>query len=110
MDAMVLEGANHLQAGPVSHMRQAGVLVSPKVALENAAVTSPVEEGAPALQLTNPVGCLLRMKLCHPPVVYVLATAHGVREVHLPGVPVVHVSQRGRDSSLGHHGVRLAQQ
>ena len=47
MNAMILQRADHLQAGPVSNMREAGILVTTKVALENAAVVCPVKERAP---------------------------------------------------------------
>ena len=69
-----------------------------------------VEERAPRLQLPHPVRRFLRVQLGHAPVVDVLAAAHGVGEVDLPAVAVVHVSQRRRDAALGHDGVRLAEQ
>ena len=39
-----------------------------------------------------------------------LATTHGVTEVHLPAVIGVHVGHRGRNATLGHDRVRLAEQ
>ena len=50
------------------------------------------------------------MQLRHAPVVDVLAAAHGVGEVDLPVIALVHVGQRRGDAALGHDGVRLAQQ
>ena len=50
------------------------------------------------------------MQLGHAVVVDVLATAHGISEVHLPVVALVHVGQRRSQSTLGHHCVCLTQQ
>ena len=93
MDAVVLKRANHLQAGPVADVRQARIFVPSEVALENAAVWGAVEERTPCLQLLDPVGRFLRVELGHAPVVDVLAAAHGVGEVNLPVVAVVHIAQ-----------------
>src|SRR6185436_8995114 len=38
MDAVVLQGANHLQPGAVADVRKAWITMSAKIALENAAV------------------------------------------------------------------------
>jgi hypothetical protein len=110
MDAVVLKRANHLQPGPVADVRQARVLMSSEVALENAAVGSPVEEGAPRLEFPNPIGRFLGMKLGHTPVVHVLPPAHSIGEMHSPVVTVVHIRQGGRDPSFGHDGVGFAEQ
>ena len=110
VDAVVLEGADHLQAGPISHVSQAGILVTPEVALEDPAIGGPVEERSPRLQLPNPIRRLPRVELGHAPVVQVLPTAHRVGEVHLPVVAVVHVPQGGGHTALGHDRVRLAEQ
>ena len=110
VDAVVLQRPDHLQAGAVAHVGQPGILVPAEVALEDAAVGGAVEQRAPRLQLAHPVRRLLRVQLGHAPVVDVLPAAHGVGEVHLPAVAVVHVGQRRRDPALGHHGVRLPQQ
>ena len=107
---VVLQRPDHLQAGPVAHVGEPGILVPAEVALEDPAVGGAVEQRAPRLQLADPVRRLLRVQLGHAPVVDVLAAAHGVGEVHLPVVAVVHVRQRRRDPALGHHGVRLPQQ
>jgi len=55
------------------------------------------------------IGCFLCVQLGHAPVVHVTARAHGVGEMHLPVVAVVHVGQGGRNSSLGHDGVGLTE-
>jgi hypothetical protein len=110
VDAVVLQGANHLQAGAVADVGQAGVAMAAEVALQDAAVVGAVEHRAPGLQFAHPVGRFLGVQFRHPPVVNVLSAAHGVGEVDLPAIAVVHVGQRRRHPAFGHHGVRLAQQ
>jgi hypothetical protein len=110
VDAVVLEGADHFQAGAVADVSEARVLVSAEVALEDAAVAGAVEDGSPGFQFADAGRRLLGMQLGHAPVVDVLPAAHGVGEVDLPVVAVVHVGQRRRDAPLGHHRVRLAQE
>src|SRR5262249_33846225 len=77
VDAVVLEGADHLQPGAVADVGQARVLVAAEVALEDAAVLRAVEDGAPRLQFADAGGGLLGVELGHAPVVDVLAAAHG---------------------------------
>ena len=78
----VLEGPDHLQAGAVADVGQAGEAVAAEVALEDAAVVGAVEQAPPLLQLVDPVGHLLGVELGHAPAVEHLAAAHGVAEVH----------------------------
>jgi hypothetical protein len=106
----VLEGPDHLQAGAVADVGQAGEAVAAEVALEDAAVVGAVEQRPPLLQLVDPVGGLLGVELGHPPAVEHLAAAHGVAEVHPPVVVGVDVAHGGGDAALGHDRVRLAQQ
>ncbi len=110
MDAVILEGPDHLEAGTVSHVRQPGILVAAEIPLEDAAIRGAVEQRAPRLQLLHPGRRLLRMQLGHAPVVEILAAAHGVGEVDFPVVPVIHVRHCRGDSALRHHGVGLAQE
>ena len=107
---LLLQGPDQLQAGAVPDVGQAGVAVATEVALEDQAVLGPVEQGAPVLELADPVGRLLGVQLGHAPVVEHLAAAHGVAEVDLPAVLVVDVAQGRGHAALGHHGVGLAQQ
>ncbi len=81
-----------------------------EVPLEYPAVRRPVEDRAPLLQLPDPLGGLLRVDLGHLPLVEHLPAAHGIAEVRLPGVLGPDVGHRGRDTALGHDGVRLAEQ
>jgi hypothetical protein len=50
------------------------------------------------------------VQLGHPPVVDVLAAAHGVGEVHAPVVAVVDVRERRGHAAFGHHRVRLTEE
>ena len=108
--AVVLQRADHLEAGAVADVGEARVAVAAEVALEDAAVGGAVEHRAPGLELAHAVGRLLGVQLGHAPVVDVLAAAHGVGEVDLPVVAVVDVGHRRGHAALGHHGVRLAEQ
>ncbi len=110
VDAVVLEGAQHLESGAVAHVGQARVGVASEVALQDGALGRPVHEGAPFLQLLDPVRCLLGVELRHAPVVEVLPAPHGVGEVDAPVVPAVHVGQGRGDAALRHDRVRLPQQ
>ncbi len=109
-DRTLLKGADHLQPGAVADVGEPRIAVATEVALGDQTVVETVEEGAPLLELDDPLGRLLGMQLSHPPVVEHLAAAHGVAEVHLPVVLFPEVAHRGRDAALGHHGVGLAQQ
>ena len=108
--AVILERADHFEAGAIPHVREARVGVPAEVALQDAAVGRTVEQRPPRLQLAHPRRRLLRVQLRHAPVVQILPAAHGVGEVHAPAVAVVHVGERRRDAALGHHRVRLAEQ
>ena len=110
MDAVILERADHLQAGAVADVGQPRIAVAAEVALEDASVLRAIEHRAPGLELADAVGRFLRVQLRHAPVVHVLAAAHGVGEMDLPVVAVVDVGQRGGDAALRHHRVRLAQE
>ncbi len=110
VDAVVLQRADHLEAGAVADVRQPRIRVAAEVALQDPAVRGAVEDRAPGLELAHALGRLLGVQLRHAPVVDVLAAAHRVGEVDLPVVAVVDVGQRRRDAALGHDGVRLAEQ
>src|SRR5262249_40497115 len=110
VDAVVLEGADHFEAGAIADVREPRVSMAAEVPLQDAPVLGPIEHGAPLLELANPVGRFLRVEFRHPPVVDVLAAAHRVREVDLPAVAIVDVGERGRDAPLRHHGVRFSEE
>ena len=106
----LLQGADHLQAGAVADVGQAGVAVAAEVALADQPVGGAVEQGAPLLQLPHPLGRLLGVQLGHPPVVEQLAAPHGVAEMDLPVVLGVQVAHGRGDAAFGHDGVGLAEQ
>src|SRR5262249_43684242 len=91
VDAVVLERADHLQAGAVADGREAGVFVAAEVPLQNAAVLGAVEDGPPGFELADAGRRFLGVQLGHPPVVHVLPAAHGVGEVDLPVVALIDV-------------------
>ncbi len=110
MDDAVLQRADHLEPSPIADVGEPRVLVTTEVALEDAAVARAIEHGAPRLELAHAIGRLARVQLGHAPVVHVLPAAHRIREVHAPGVALVHVGERRRNASLRHHGMRLPEQ
>ena len=110
MDAVVLQRANHLEAGAVADVRETRIAVAAEVALEDAAVLGPVEHRAPRFELAHAIGRLPGVELRHAPVVHVLAAAHRVGEVDPPAVAIVDVGERRGDAALGHHGVGLAEE
>src|SRR5207244_833428 len=56
MDAVVLEGANHFQAGAIADVRKARIAMAAEVALQDAAILGAVKDCPPFLQLTDAVG------------------------------------------------------
>ena len=110
VDAVLLERADHLEAGAVADVREARILVTAEVALEDAAVLRAIEERAPLLELVDAVGRFHRVELRHAPLIQVAAALHRVAEVDLPVVLRLDVAERGGDAAFGHDGVRLAEQ
>ena len=110
MDPVILERADHLEAGAIADVGEARVLVAAEIALEDAAVRRAIEERAPRLELADAIGRFPGVQFRHPPVVDVLAAAHRVGEMDLPVVAFVDVGQRGRDAAFGHDGVGLAEE
>ena len=110
MNAVILQGANHLQTGAISHVREARVPVAAKISLQNAPVLCPIEHRTPGLEFAHAIGRFLGVELGHAPLIYILAAAHRVGEMHLPIVAIIHIAQRGRDAAFGHDGVRFAKE
>src|SRR5580704_18596125 len=65
MHSMILQRADHLEAGAVAHVRQARIAVPAEIALEDAAILGPVEDRAPGFQFLHPRGSFLGMQLRH---------------------------------------------
>ena len=57
-DGPVLERPDHLQPGPVADVGQPRVGVAAERPLEDPPVPRPVEDGAPQLELADPIGRL----------------------------------------------------
>ena len=104
---MVLQCPDYLQSGTVTDVRKSWILVTPKVALQNATIRSSIEYRSPRFKLTHPGWCLARMMLHHAPVAEILSATHCVGEMSLPGIALVCICQRGRNSSFRHDCVRL---
>ena len=109
-DRAILEGPDHLEAGPVADVGEARVRVPAERALEDPPVGRPVEDRAPQLELAHPVRRLLGVELGHPRVVQELAADHRVAEVDLPRIGRRDVAERRRDAALGHDRVGLAEE
>jgi hypothetical protein len=84
--------------------------VTAEISLENAPVLCPIEHRAPGFQFAHPIGRFLSVQFGHAPLIHVLATAHGISEVHFPVVAIINVAKRRRDSTLSHDGVGFAQE
>ena len=92
VDGMVLQRANHLQPGAVTHVRQARKTMSTKIALQDTSILRAVKQCPPFLELVDPIRCLLGMQLRHAPVVEHLAATHRIAEMHLPVVTRVDIA------------------
>ena len=110
MDHLVLARANELEAGAIPDVGKTFPGVRAERALHDQAVLGAIEDATPALELEDAVDHLVRVELHHAPVVDQLAAEHRVGEVHLPAVLRVHIADPGRDTALGHHRVRFAEQ
>ena len=109
MDSMVLKSADHLQSGAVAYVREPRIPMAAEIPLQDSTVAGAIKKRAPGLQFTHPRGSFLGMQLRHPPVIQVLTAAHGVGKVNVPAVPVVHISHRRGNATLGHDGVCFAE-
>ena len=110
VDAVILEGADHLEAGAVADVGQPGIPVSAEVSLQNSAVLGAVEERAPCLEFAHAFRRFFGVQFGHAPVVEVLAAAHRIGEMDAPAIAIVDVGQCCRDAAFGHDGVRFAEQ
>ena len=110
MDAVVLQCADHFEAGAIADVREARIFVAAEISLQNAAVLCAIEHRAPRFQFAHAIGRFLGVQLGHAPLVYVLAAAHRVGEMDFPIVAIIDVGQRGRDAAFRHDRVRLAEQ
>src|SRR5271170_8104016 len=108
MYAMVLQRTDHLQSRPISNVRQPGIAMPAKIALQDAAIARAIEKGTPGFEFTHTGGSFFGMELCHAPVIQILTPAHSVGKVNAPAVPVVYIRHGRGYSALCHHGVCFA--
>ena len=110
MDAVILQGPDHLEARPIANVGEPRIFMPAEISLEDAAVLRPVEQRTPCLELADRLRRFPGMELGHAPVVEVLAASHRIGKMDGPAVAIVHIRQRGRDSSFRHDGVGLAEE
>ena len=110
VNAVILECADHLQAGAVADVGQPRVPVPAEVSLQNPAVCGAIEKRAPCLEFAHAFRRFFGVQFGHAPVVEILAAAHRIGEMDPPVIAIVDIGQRCRDASFGHHGMRFAKQ
>src|SRR5580704_2221937 len=98
MDAVILKSSDHFKAGAIADVSQARIAMAAEVALENTAVLGAIEHSAPGFEFPDAGWSFLSVDLGHAPIVEILAAAHGVGEVDLPGIAIVDVAH-GRGHS-----------
>src|SRR5882762_1255133 len=108
--AAILQRPDHFQSRAISYVAQPPERVPAKRSLQNPSVIRAIKQRAPLLQFLHPFRSFLRVQLRHAPVVQHFSAAHGVAKMWLPAVRRIHVSHRRRNSALGHHRMRFAQQ
>ncbi len=108
VDPVILQGADHFQAGAIADMGEPRIFVAAKISLQNPPVFRAIEDRAPGLEFAHPGRRFAGVQLGHAPIVDVLPAPHGVGEMNLPVVAIVDVGERGRDPALGHDGMRFA--
>src|SRR6266850_2086251 len=110
MNAAILKGAYHLEAGAIANMTKTFEGMTAKSSLQNLSVAGSIEHGSPLFQLANSIWRLLRMNMGHPPVVQKLPAAHRVAKMGAPIVRFVHIGNRCGDAAFSHDSVRLAEE
>jgi hypothetical protein len=81
-----------------------------EIALQDTPIAGAIEKGTPCFQFADARRGFLRMEFCHSPVAQILAATHRVGKVNSPVIPVIYISHRGGDATLGHDRVCLAQE
>ena len=110
MDAVILQGADHFEAGAVARVGEPRIAMAAEVALQDAAVFGAVENGAPCFELMHAVGRLFGVQLGHARIVEILAAAHGVGEMDAPVIAIVDIAHGRGHAAFRHHGVGFAEQ
>ena len=110
VNAVVLQGANHFEAGAVANVSEAWIAMAAEIPLENFAVFGAVEKRAPRFEFAHALRRFFGVQLSHAPVIEVLAATHRIGEMDAPVVAIIDVGESGGDAAFGHHGVGFAQQ
>ena len=110
VNSVILQRADHFEAGAIADVGQPRIAMAAEVSLQDAAVFRAVEERAPGFEFPHAVGGFLRVEFGHPPVVQILAAAHGIGEMDAPVIAIVDVGQRRRHSTFSHNRMGLAKQ
>src|SRR5215468_2718069 len=82
MYSVVLQGADHLEAGAVTDMRQPRIAMTAEIALQDPPVARAIEKGTPCFQFANARRSFLCVEFCHSPITQILAAAHRVGKVN----------------------------
>src|SRR5437868_8369102 len=109
MHTMILQRPDHLETGPISDVREPRVFMATKVPLQNTTILCSIENRAPCFEFAHAIGRLLRVQLGHAPLIDVLATAHGIGEMHFPIIALIDIGQGGRDPPFRHDRVCFAE-
>src|SRR5689334_24990341 len=56
VNAMILKGANHLEPGSITDMRESRIFVATEISLQDTAICRAVEDSAPGFELADPGG------------------------------------------------------
>ena len=104
-----LQGSNQFQTRGVADVRQTRIGVATEVALIGQPLRGSVEDGTPLFEFSNSVRTLFGVNLCHPPIIQIFSTLHGVTEVGLPRVAWILVGQCSSCTSLCHDRMRFTQ-
>ena len=84
--------------------------VAAKRALQDLAIFRAIKQCAPLFEFPHTFRRFLCMELRHPPVIQKFPAAHGVAKMRAPIVGLVDIAHGRSDSTLGHNGVRFAEQ
>jgi hypothetical protein len=69
VNAMILQGADHLQSGAIAHVRQARIPMSAEIFVAKCGHLRAVKHRAPGLEFTHPRRGFLGVQLSHTPII-----------------------------------------
>ena len=67
MDSVILQRADHLQPGAIADVRQARILMTAEISLQNTAILRSIENRAPRFQFAHAIGRFLGVQFGHAP-------------------------------------------